>query len=102
MIKKIIAILFMIGASSSACHSAEIVGIGGKCLDVKGGSSANSTEIILYRCHGGENQQWEVVNGAIKGIGGKCLDVKGGGSADSTQIILYSCHGGDNQRWIIR
>jgi glucosylceramidase len=103
MIKKVVVPLtFLAFAASSVCYSAEIVGIGNKCLDVKGGGSADGTEIILWSCHGKANQRWEVVNGAIKGIGGKCLDVKGGGSADGTSIILWPCHGKANQRWAIQ
>lgn len=83
-------------------EAAEIRGIGGKCLDAAGFSSADGTPVILWSCHGGENQQWAVhPNGLITGIGGKCLDAEGFSSADGTRIILWSCHGGDNQRWEI-
>lgn len=30
----------------------------GKCLDVNGASTANSTAVITYTCNGGTNQQW--------------------------------------------
>ncbi|MFD5775054.1 RICIN domain-containing protein [Streptomyces fungicidicus] len=30
----------------------------GECLDVNGGSTANSAAIITYTCNGGTNQQW--------------------------------------------
>jgi cytochrome c len=99
MFKKVLATLFMLFTTSTICAAAEMVGIGGKCLDVQGGSSADGTPVILWSCHGRENQRWEVSNGAIKGNGGKCLDVKGGVAADGTSVILWPCHGGENQRW---
>ena len=98
--------LCLILSSAVLCdisQAAEIRGIGNKCLDVKGGGSADGTPIILWPCHGSPNQQWAVVPpGLIRGIGGKCLDVTGGGSADGTPIILWPCHGTDNQKWIIQ
>jgi len=30
----------------------------GECLDVNGGSTANSAALITYTCNGGTNQQW--------------------------------------------
>jgi hypothetical protein len=39
----------------------EIRGIGGKCLDAEGISSANGTKIQLWDCWGGPNQKWSNV-----------------------------------------
>jgi len=90
---------------------AEIVGLGGKCLDVARGDTSNGTRIILWDCHGRQNQQWDVLNpngtGAILGFGGdtipfRCLDVAGGNTSNGTPIIYWECHGGANQRWRLR
>jgi hypothetical protein len=87
------------GFSTSSADAAQIVGIGGKCLNVKGGGDADGTPIILWPCSGTENEQWHYRHGRIVGIGGKCLNVAGGGDANGTPIILYHCSGTDNERW---
>jgi hypothetical protein len=63
MIKKVVVPLtFLAFAASSVCYSAEIVGIGDKCLDVKGGGSADGTKIILWPCKKDNkaNQRWVI------------------------------------------
>ncbi|NJL27558.1 MAG: ricin-type beta-trefoil lectin domain protein [Thermoanaerobaculia bacterium] len=62
-------------------EQAEIVGLATKCLDVRGGSTAEGADVILFRCHGGENQRWDLpvrgFTGEIVGVGGLCLDIRG-------------------------
>jgi hypothetical protein len=87
------------GFHSSSAYAAQIVGIGGKCLNVKGGGDADGTPIILWPCSGTDNEQWHFRHGRIVGIGGKCLNVSGGGDASGTPIILYHCSGTENERW---
>lgn len=91
--------LFLVVVTTNVCLAAEIVGIGGKCFDVKSANHANGTPVILWPCHGKANQQWNMVDGLIVGLAGKCLDVKGGSSANGTSVILWQCHGKPNQRW---
>jgi WD40 repeat protein len=80
----------------------EIQGLAGKCLDVKAANPDNGTPIILWTCHGGDNQQWKITPaGEIRGLANKCLDVSGANSADGASITLWTCHGGDNQQWKI-
>jgi hypothetical protein len=38
----------------------QLVGLGGKCLDLQGGSSADSTPLILSTCGSAPSQQWSV------------------------------------------
>jgi len=76
-----------------------IRGLGGKCLDVRGGATADGTQIQIYTCNGGASQTWTVTpNSTIKAFG-KCLDVNGGASADGTKIQLWTCNGGGAQVW---
>jgi hypothetical protein len=44
---KVLGFLFLVVLTTNICVATEIVGIGGKCLDVKGANSANGTSIIL-------------------------------------------------------
>lgn len=71
----------------------------GLCVDVTGWDSASGTPIQLWDCHGGANQQWSYVDGAIVGYGGKCLDVQWGNSANGTPVQLWDCNGSDAQKW---
>jgi hypothetical protein len=79
----------------------EIVGIDGKCLDAKGGSSHNGTHVILWPCHGGVNQRWSFVSGSIKGVGGKCLGLAGDPPGNGATAILQTCNGEEKQIWHI-
>ena len=75
-------------------------GIGGKCLDVSGGSTRNGATVTMYQCHGGPNQQWRLTNsGELRGIGNKCLDVNGSSTRNGAKVTLWNCHGGPNQKW---
>jgi len=76
----------------------------GKCMDVSGGSRENGAAIIQWDCHGGDNQQWNLVPVGsyyklIARHSGKCLDVSGGSYDSGANIIQWDCHGGDNQLW---
>ncbi|MEV0157321.1 ThuA domain-containing protein, partial [Micromonospora sp. NPDC050686] len=87
------------GTPPPATGTGRIVGLGGKCLDVNGGSSADGTKIQIWTCNNGANQQWTVTpNSTIKALN-KCLDVSGGASADGTKIQLWTCTGAASQNW---
>jgi len=74
---------------------------GNKCLDANNQGTANGTAAIIWDCHGGSNQQWNVnANGTITGVqSGRCLDASGAGTANGTRIQLWACNGGGNQQW---
>jgi len=77
----------------------------GKCLDVRGQSTANSAAITQYTCNGGTNQQWRVqsISGGYYQIvarnSEKCLDVNSASTADGATLIQYTCGSGTNQQW---
>ncbi|WP_328448495.1 ricin-type beta-trefoil lectin domain protein [Amycolatopsis sp. NBC_00438] len=76
-----------------------ITGLGGKCLDVASGSSANGAAVQLYDCNGSAAQQWTVgTDGTLRALG-KCLDVTGQSTADGAQLQLWDCGGTANQSW---
>jgi beta-glucanase (GH16 family) len=78
-----------------------ITGIGGKCVDVAGSSSANGTAVQLYDCNGTSAQAWTVgSDGTIRALG-KCLDVAAAGTADGTKVQLYDCNGTAAQQWAV-
>ncbi len=79
-----------------------IVGLGGKCIDIKGAVNNNGTPIILYSRHGGLNQQWILTPDRflVSPLDlNKCLGVKGLTPNNGTPIILWDKDGGPNQKW---
>ena len=77
----------------------QITGLGGKCVDVAGASTANGTKVQLYTCNGTAAQQWTVgTDGTIRALG-KCMDVTAAGTADGTKVQLYDCNGTNAQKW---
>ncbi|ALG08444.1 ricin-type beta-trefoil lectin domain protein [Kibdelosporangium phytohabitans] len=76
-----------------------ITGLGGKCLDVTNGSTANGNQPQMWSCTGGPNQQWTVsTDGTLRALG-KCVDVVNGATADGTAVQLWDCFGAGNQQW---
>ncbi|MER5449300.1 ThuA domain-containing protein [Streptomyces sp. NPDC002766] len=82
-------------------HSATgaIRGIGGKCVDVAGGATANGTAVQLYDCNGTSAQTWTVTGSGTLTAFGKCLDVTAAGTANGTKVQLYDCNGTGSQMW---
>ncbi|WP_432843612.1 ThuA domain-containing protein [Dactylosporangium sp. CA-092794] len=75
-----------------------VTGLAGKCLDVRGATGADGTQIQLYSCNGSAAQSWTVSGQTLRALG-KCLDISGGGTADGTKIQLYTCNGTGAQNW---
>jgi hypothetical protein len=76
-----------------------ITGLGGKCVDVAAGGTANGTAVLLWDCHGESNQQWTVAaDGTLRSLG-KCLSVEGNSTADGAKTVLSDCAAGDSQVW---
>lgn len=81
----------------------------GKFLDVKGGSTSNSTPILAWNGHGGNNQVFRFIpvdpadsnaffiESALSKD--KVLDVADNKTEDGAAVILYKKHGGRNQQW---
>ncbi|MET7397657.1 ricin-type beta-trefoil lectin domain protein [Dactylosporangium sp. NPDC005572] len=77
----------------------QIVGYGGKCVDVAGASSANGAAVQLYDCNGTTAQQWtRGTDGTLRALG-KCMDVAAAGTANGTKVQLYDCNGTNAQKW---
>lgn len=88
-------------ATAAVAAVGTITGIGGKCVDVAGASSADGTAVQLYDCNGSGAQQWDVASdGTIRALG-KCLDVKDNGTANGSVLQLWSCSGAANQKWTV-
>ncbi|MFE1440143.1 endo-1,4-beta-xylanase [Streptomyces sp. NPDC058739] len=87
------------GSTTPPANGGTIKGVGsGRCLDVPSSSTTDGTQVQLWDCHNGTNQQWTYTDaGELRVYGNKCLDAAGTGNGAKVQI--YSCWGGDNQKW---
>ena len=89
-------------AATGSPGSTTIVGAqSGSCLDAYGNGTTNGTEIDIWGCSGGANQDWTVnANGTITGVQSRsCLDAYGNGTTNGTVVDLWTCNGGTNQQW---
>ncbi|BCJ63703.1 ThuA domain-containing protein [Polymorphospora rubra] len=75
-----------------------VVGLAGKCLDVRSGATADGTQVQLYTCNGTAAQTWTRNGQTLRALG-KCLDVSGAGTANGTKIQLWTCNGSGAQNW---
>lgn len=76
----------------------EIVGAGGKCVDVNGASSTDGAKVQLWTCNGGNNQKWTQNGTTLRSLD-KCLDVTGNSQTDGAIVRLWSCNGASGQNW---
>jgi hypothetical protein len=74
----------------------------GRCLDVPAASTVNNTQVAIYDCGTGANQQWTGTSAReLRVYGNKCLDARGRGTANGTAVGIYDCNGGTNQQWTL-
>jgi alpha-galactosidase len=71
------------------------------CLDVPNSNTADNTQLIIWTCNGGANQN-VTASGQTLRILGKCLDAFGSGTGNGTRVVLWTCNGGANQNWTLR
>ncbi|MFJ6385707.1 non-reducing end alpha-L-arabinofuranosidase family hydrolase [Kitasatospora sp. NPDC092039] len=72
----------------------------GRCLDVPGAVRTDGTNLQIYDCWGGANQQWTSTDsGQLTVYGDKCLDVPGHATTPGTKVQIRGCSGGANQQW---
>ncbi|MFD4393418.1 glycosyl hydrolase family 18 protein [Kitasatospora sp. NPDC058478] len=77
-----------------------IRGLGGKCVEPRGGSRDDRTPIRLADCAGSDGQAWTVAaDGTLQALA-KCLDVDAGRADNGTAVQLYACNGSAAQKWI--
>jgi hypothetical protein len=91
----------IIAHPAQAATSGALRGAGsGRCLDVPGANQTDGTNLQIWDCHGGTNQQWTLTdNNQLTVFGNKCLDVPGHATTAGTRPVIWSCNGGTNQQW---
>lgn len=72
----------------------------GRCLDVPNVSTTNGTQVEIWDCNGGTNQQWtQRSDGTLQVYDNKCLEVSGQATAPGSAVAIFDCNGGPNQQW---
>ena len=84
-------------APASAAATGAITGIGGKCVDVVDGGTANGTRVQLWSCNGGAAQQWSARDDGSVSALGRCLDAAG--TANGAAVQVFDCNGTAARRW---
>jgi alpha-galactosidase len=69
----------------------------GRCLDLNNSGTANGTQMLIWDCHTGANQQF-TQNGQTLQVLGKCLDAPPSTVA-GTRVQIWDCNGSANQQW---
>ena len=64
-----------------------------RCLDV---DTINYTDVQIWDCHYGSNQQWQFQQTMVRGYGGLCLTRPAVGPG---ALTMQSCTGDDDQLW---
>ena len=84
-------------------ENVEIRGYGGKCLDLRGGNTADGTPVQTWECLGNSNQKWSyTTSGEIKFgslSSNKCLTVANGSTANGAKLIIKTCDASYMQRF---
>ncbi|MEU0673462.1 non-reducing end alpha-L-arabinofuranosidase family hydrolase [Streptomyces sp. NPDC006172] len=96
-----LAALLVAGPPAQAATTSALKGVGsGRCLDVPGASQTDGTNLQIWDCWGGTNQQWTLTDSnQLTVYGTKCLDVPGHATTSGTRPVIWSCNGGTNQQW---
>ncbi|MFC1408408.1 ricin-type beta-trefoil lectin domain protein [Streptacidiphilus sp. N1-12] len=91
------------GSAGGGGTSGTVVGSGsGRCMDVPNASQTNGTQLELWDCNGGANQQWTSTSaGELRVYGSDCLDANGQGTSPGTKVDIWTCSGGTNQKWSV-
>jgi hypothetical protein len=91
----------LVANPAQAATTGTLRGVGsGRCLDVSGASQTDGTNVQIWDCNGGTNQQWTLTDSnQLTVYGNKCLDVPGHATTAGTRPVIWSCNGGTNQQW---
>jgi hypothetical protein len=75
----------------------------GKCLDVPNKTTTPGTQLEIWDCNGGSNQQWTHTTSAeltvYSGSSRLCLAASNNQTTAGTQVVIASCGGGASQQW---
>ncbi|WP_198168282.1 PQQ-dependent sugar dehydrogenase [Herbidospora yilanensis] len=91
---------FTFATGTPPAGNGRVTGLGGKCLDVRGGATADGTQVQIYTCNNSAAQTWTRTGQTFRALG-KCLDVSGASTANGAKIQIYTCNGTNAQNWTV-
>ena len=79
---------------------APIVGIGGRCIDIRGGTATNHADLLMNTCDGRASQNWlsSTSDSSLRSLG-KCMEVAGSLRKAGSRVQLDACTGASAQSW---
>ena len=91
----------LVATPAQAADTGALRGTGSnRCLDVLGAAQTDGTQLQIYDCWGGTNQQWTLTDAnQLTVYGNKCLDVPDHATTAGTRVQIWSCSGAANQQW---
>ncbi|MFF3840442.1 ricin-type beta-trefoil lectin domain protein [Streptomyces sp. NPDC001930] len=87
------------GKPASLTTATQIKGIGGKCLDAAGASTAVGSPLQIYTCNTGAGQRYTTAGNTLSS-GNRCVQAMG--TAAGSTITFQDCDGGADQTWTFR
>jgi alpha-galactosidase len=88
------------GGTSTNLATVVLRGAGSnRCLDDVASSQANGTQMQIWDCNGGANQQWTTTSANQLLMYDKCLDAYNNQTTNGTKVQIWTCNGGPNQQW---
>jgi alpha-galactosidase len=90
------------GSSGGGGTTGEIHAVGaGKCLDVPNNTTTAGTQVQIWDCNGGTNQEWTSTSSGALSVysGGDCLDAYNNQTTQGTKVEIWPCNGQANQQW---
>ena len=90
------------GGTTGGSTTTTIRGAGSnRCLDDPNGTTTNGTQVLIWDCNGGTNQQWTRTSGKQLQVVGKCLDASNNQTSPGTKVVIWDCNGQVNQQWTV-
>jgi Glycosyl hydrolases family 31/Ricin-type beta-trefoil lectin domain/Domain of unknown function (DUF5110)/Carbohydrate binding module (family 35) len=88
------------GSAADNPSTGEIIGVGGLCLDVRGGTAADGRPVQVYTCNHSAAQQAGHASDDTVRLLSRCLTANG--TADRALVTIDSCTGSPGQSWTRR
>jgi hypothetical protein len=87
------------GSAAGNPVSGEMLGLGGLCLEVRGGATDDGTAVQLAACNHAAAQLVNDASDATVRVLGKCLQVAGNATGNGALVGIATCSGATGQLW---
>ena len=87
------------GSAAANPAAGEVLGVGGLCLDVRGGGTADGTALQVMTCNHTAAQLASYAPDLSVHVLGKCLQVAGNTTGNGAAVVLATCDRSTGQVW---